>query len=806
MDLSRCNHITLSIGSVSGAMLPKNSPPFTASVNPGAVPVLLLLVYAGFTLPCRAQYLGGCQSPQSPDFARILSFGGHPGSGVPEGWMGGPTGTLFADAKVVHGGSPSVRIERHPGSPSKFSALTNCVLMDFDGKTLEMRGFLRTENVNGFAALWIREDGNAGPVAFNSTQNRGLHGTTGWAEYSIAVPVKGQGKQLFFGVVLGGTGKAWASGLQLLVDGKPIWEVPKAKRFLTILDLDHQFDKGSGIVIHHLTPTQIENLVILGKVWGFLKYYDPQVTSGHRQWDYDLFRILPVILAAPDRARANAALVQWIKGLGPVAPCSPCAHLDDNILQLRPDLRWIDDENRLGTDLSQSLRWIRDNGRTGEQFYVSLASPVKNPVFEHELAYPAIKFPDAGFQLLALYRFWSIIEYWSPYRNVVGENWDKVLAEFISRLVLAKDRNGYQRQLMALIAMAHDTHANLWSSLQVRPPVGSCHVPVRLRFIQNQAVVTAYMDGQQGTRSGLKIGDVITKLDGLPVLELVRAWAPYYADSNEAARLRDIGTYMTRGACGYTAIGIRRGARDTNLNLEIKRVPLTPNALNFVTHDLPGPTFRLLSPRVAYLKLSSVNASQAANYIERATGAKGLIIDLRDYPSEFVVFALGSLLVNQQTPFARFTIGDLSNPGAFHWTPPESLTPQKPRYAGKVVILVDESTQSQAEYTAMAFRTAPGAIVVGSTTAGADGNVSPFALPGGLRSMISGIGVFYPDFRPTQRLGIVPDEVVRPTIAGILAGRDEVLEAALREILGPEVPASQIQNMYPHRSNGLTSN
>jgi C-terminal processing protease CtpA/Prc len=72
------------------------------------------------------------------------------------------------------------------------------------------------------------------------------------------------------------------------------------------------------------------------------------------------------------------------------------------------------------------------------------------------------------------------------------------------------------------------------------------------------------------------------------------------------------------------------------------------------------------------------------------------------------------------------------------------------------VILVDEVSQSQSEYTAMAVRSAGGALVVGSTTARADGNVSQFALPGALRTMISGIGVFYPDKRLTQRVGIFP--------------------------------------------------
>src|SRR4029453_15210298 len=179
-----------------------------------------------------------------------------------------------------------------------------------------------------------------------------------------------------------------------------------------------------------------------------------------------------------------------------------------------------------------------------------------------------------------------------------------------------------------------------------------------------------------------------------------------------------------------------------------------------------------------------------------AAGTKGLIIDIRNYPSEFVVFALGSRLVDRATEFARFTVGDLANPGSFHWRgKPISLVPSEPRYTGKIAILVDETSQSQAEYTTMAFRSAPNALVVGSTTAGADGNVSPIPLPGGLRSMISGIGVFYPDKKPTQRIGIIPDIEARPTIQGIRDGRDEVLEAALRRILGPSASAAEIERL-----------
>ena len=209
------------------------------------------------------------------------------------------------------------------------------------------------------------------------------------------------------------------------------------------------------------------------------------------------------------------------------------------------------------------------------------------------------------------------------------------------------------------------------------------------------------------------------------------------------------------------------------------------------THDLPGDSFRLLSDQVAYVKLSSVKVADIDRYLQRAAHTKGLIIDLRNYPSEFVVFALGSHLVDRPKPFAKFTSADLSNPGAFYWGPTVSLEPSKPHYSGKVVVLVDEISQSQAEYTAMAFRSSPQTVVLGSTTAGADGNVSVIPLPGGFSTMISGLGVFYPDGRPTQQIGIVSDKTVVPTIKGVRAGRDDVLEEGVRQRLGSHMPTTK---------------
>ena len=91
-------------------------------------------------------------------------------------------------------------------------------------------------------------------------------------------------------------------------------------------------------------------------------------------------------------------------------------------------------------------------------------------------------------------------------------------------------------------------------------------------------------------------------------------------------------------------------------------------------------------------------------------------------------------------------------------------------------------TPKVAEYVAMAFKTKPNTIFIGSTTAGADGDVSIFVLPGDVKIMITGTGIYYPDGSETQQLGILPDFVVKPTINGIKEGKDELLNAAIEKI------------------------
>lgn len=69
--------------------------------------------------------------------------------------------------------------------------------------------------------------------------------------------------------------------------------------------------------------------------------------------------------------------------------------------------------------------------------------------------------------------------------------------------------------------------------------------------------------------------------------------------------------------------------------------------------------------------------------------------------------------------------------------------------------------------------------IVGSNTAGSNGNVIFLELPGQIALMYTGMRVIGPDGEIFQGVGIEPDVRVYPTIEGLRAGRDEVLERAL---------------------------
>lgn len=697
---------------------------------------------------------------------------------LPDGWMKWGDYVITLDS-LVHSGQKSGKISST--GKGQFGCIAYQIPAEFTGKTIELKGYIKTQDVkDGFAGLLLRIDGENGSLAFDNMQEQNISGTKDWQRYSIKLEYPEQAETIYIAGMLTGNGEAWFDDFVLSIDGKDVQTIRKKKPPLPAASLDTDFDNGSGIDTINLFPERIDNLELLGKVWGFLKYYHPEIAKGNYNWDYELFRFIPDYLNDSDESGKEELLLKWIETLGNIDECQTNKTTPEDVF-LKPDLTWIAN-SILSEPLRNKLNHIYNNRNQGNHFYVKLDPGIGNPKFENENAYGNMPYPDAGFRLLALYRYWNIINYFFPNKYLTDKDWNTTLKEYIPIFINAKDELEYEQTAIRIIGETQDTHANLWGgNNKIEEWKGTYYAPVNVRFIENQLVVTDYYNPELKNDTGLNIGDIVTAIDGEKINKIVSDISIYYPASNEAARLRDIAADILRSQKDEIEVEYSQ-----NGICKTKKIRLYPgNELNiyrwFRKND--DKCYRLLDNNIGYITLMSIKDSDIPVIKKEFINTRGIIIDIRNYPSAFVPFTLGSFFSTSSAPFVKFTHGNINNPGEFAFTDELVIPGTNNPYKGKLIVLVNEFTQSQAEYTAMAFRAGDNTTIVGSTTAGADGNVSEIMLPGGLKTMISGLGVYYPNGEQTQRIGIVPDIEVRPTIDGIRKGKDELLEKAIEIIL-----------------------
>lgn len=705
-----------------------------------------------------------------------------PNEKLPDNWFQWGEGyNLKIDSIEKHSGKYAVLIEHEGERDEKyFGCVAQSIPSNYEGNEIELKAYMKLKNVaDRPIGLMLRLDGTSGVLEFNNMQQKNIQGTTDWTLYSVKLPYPEDTKTIYIGALLSGTGQLWVDDFQLLIDGKDVGEVKYVEQIKYKGDTDREFDHGSKISSIDMTAINIDNLDILGKIWGFLKYYHPVIAKGEYNWDYELFRILPKVLESKNKAERNSILSAWIAGLGK----EPNGRLKEGIsgdVKLKPDLDWIND-SIFGKELTTQLINIKDAERTDTNYYIGLFPGIRNPKFKNENPYSTMNFPDAGFRLLSLYRYWNIIQYYFPYKHLIEENWNEVLKEFIPKFMNALNELEYKQTVLSLIARIHDTHANIWGrDTTLENYRGRNYAPVKITFVENKAVVTEYYDKDLGEKSGLKIGDIIEAINNKSVDEIIQEKLPFTPASNYPTQLRDIADDLLRTKDSLLTINYKRGT--STFTSQTECFSLSKNIL-YDYFQKKDTCFKLINSEISYLYPGSIKNEYLSKIMPEILKTKGLIIDLRCYPSEFIVFSLSKYLQPDSKSFVKFSIGNIISPGLFTITDELKVgNENKDFYKGKVAIIVNEVTQSQAEYTTMAFRTAPKATVIGSTTAGADGNVSHFTLPGGIKTMFSGIGVYYPDGKETQRIGIVPDIEVKPTIKGISEGRDELLERAIEII------------------------
>jgi hypothetical protein len=193
--------------------------------------------------------------------------------------------------------------------------------------------------------------------------------------------------------------------------------------------------------------------------------------------------------------------------------------------------------------------------------------------------------------------------------------------------------------------------------------------------------------------------------------------------------------------------------------------------------------FRLLPSGFGYIDLRLLMPHQVDTAFDALATTKGLIFDMRGYPNGTYPALAARLADRPDVPTPPMWLPLLFEPGAqtrHMFRPPLEIVLGVAPYRGKTVMLIDDRAQSQSEHTAIVLRAVHGTTFIGSATAGANGEGSNFRLPGGIFVGMTGVGVSHPDGSQLQRIGVLPDIAVQPSIAGIRAGRDELLERAVR--------------------------
>lgn len=524
------------------------------------------------------------------------------------------------------------------------------------------------------------------------------------------------------------------------------------------------------------------NLETLCRVWGYAKYHHPVFCDTLCRVDVDsaLFALLPQVVHA-DRETRNRHLLDWVRSLGDYTPnrieCEQALAPYD--LVETADLGWTADTVLLGGELSKLLQELRYAERD-ENYYLRMGTMENGAGYHYlslsnERSYPTQQM-DSGLNLLTLFRLWNVIEYYAPNRSLTLHPWEEVLTSYIPRMGVETDPVRFSRLYFRLIRELNDGHA--YAPIEML--FGQRMLPVWPLQAEGRLFVGHSDDGV------LERGDEVVAIDGEPISERLELLREYASRSNEASLRQALRYY---GLCTRrdTAEVVRRraGSCDT---LRVATVPYGSVSPIYDPAQLAQPPFRLLADSVGYIYAGTFSREHLAEVGQTLPRTRALIIDLRTYPLNVdgaLIALIGQSLRTESVVVRQALYQTLALPGLFYrqeqWLFEdfgEVAARCTEPYKGRVILLVDELTQSNPEFKAMAFQSCPQTLTIGSPTSGATGSIVWIPLPGQITSF-SGIGALYPDGTQPQTVGVRLDVEVLPTAEGLQAGRDEVLERAL---------------------------
>lgn len=522
---------------------------------------------------------------------------------------------------------------------------------------------------------------------------------------------------------------------------------------------------------------ETQRLAGLCRVWGFLKYYNNHVAQGEVDWNQVLLDAIPQVKAASGGDGYQNELLHLLRraGYAGKAEFNLGASVFANV-----DWKWLDEGPGMTPLLASLLRAIRDGHDGSTYFYYGEVFSGGNLDFKKDKWLDGSSWDSETMRLFSLFCYWNIIEYFFPYKNLMDQPWDEVLLEFIPRFQAAATEVDYHLLVKELGARLNDSHGRVDSSVLADYFNEDITVGFDVSYVEGRTVVTrVYPRLLAG--ADIRPGDVITHVNGRSTAEMRAELRRYIQASNEPTLQRNLNrTVLAAPSLAYVLTVERDGQA---FQLPLSGVAYDEYYAETKAFDAGITAVQRIDANIGYIHMGALTPDQAETAIPRLADTQAIVFDVRKYP-QGAIWTLNTYLFPGPRPWAKFLYPLTSAPGYFGSTLIRTaLSGSNPDYyQGQIVILANEATQSHGEYTCMALQATGRSTLIGAHTAGADGNVSYIYLPGKITAVFTGLGVFYPDGRPTQRIGLVPDIKCRPTIEGIRAGRDELLERALHFI------------------------
>jgi C-terminal processing protease CtpA/Prc len=399
-----------------------------------------------------------------------------------------------------------------------------------------------------------------------------------------------------------------------------------------------------------------------------------------------------------------------------------------------------------------------------------------------EKLYQGEPYPSRELRQLAAIKIWATFEYFFPYKHLMERDWNRVLADFLPRLESAGDARQYHLAVAEMLTHTQDSHVVAISPLLMGEVMASPTLAM-LRWIENRPVVVRMREKVEG----LEPGDVVLKIDGRPVAERIEFLKKITTASTPQSLMLRIAHLLLNGPDGSEVAAEVEGRDGT-----IKTVKLQRSSRFYQIRPTVAEAYRLLPGNIGYVDLTEISVPQVDEMFEKLKSTRAILLDMRGYPKG-TAWSIAPRLAEKTGLAAalfrrRIVMAPTGGTAQYHslWNTHEFLQAIPPtakwRYTGRTVMLIDERAISQSEHSGLFYETANSTKFVGSRTAGANGDVTWFPIPGGIRINFSGHDVRHADGRQLQRIGLVPDLEVHPTIAGIRAGVDEVLDRALKYV------------------------